>query len=69
MMSMWLQEGQAPMDLSLVQRRLKEVVHVLDNFGKLRAEGRSRKQYIEQVGRALSLALHVAPHSLEASLR
>lgn len=45
-----VEQGPPPTaDLSLVQRRIKEVTHVLENFGKLRAEGRSRKQYMEQV--------------------
>lgn len=37
-------------DLALVQRRLKEVVRVLDHFQALREPGRSRAEYINLVG-------------------
>lgn len=44
-------EGRAPPDLEVVRRRLKETVAVLDSFSALRAPGRSRSDYMEQVRR------------------
>ena len=46
-------EGRAPPDLEVVRRRLKETVAVLDDFGKLRAPGRSRGDYLDQLRRDL----------------
>ncbi|KAK9812488.1 hypothetical protein WJX73_003885 [Symbiochloris irregularis] len=45
--------GAQAMDLTKVQRRLREVMHVLEHFSQLRTPGRSRKQYLEQVKRDL----------------
>jgi len=40
-------------DLEAVRVRIKDTVAVLDNFAKLRAKGRSRADYMQQVcGRA-----------------
>jgi hypothetical protein len=43
-------EARAPPDLEVVRRRLKETVGVLDNFAALRQPGRSRAEYMDQVG-------------------
>jgi ribosomal RNA methyltransferase Nop2 len=43
-------ERLAPPDLALVQRRIRDCVRVLEDFGRLRQEGRSRADYLEQVG-------------------
>ena len=40
----------APPDLALVQRRIRDVVRTLEDFGRLREAGRSRGEYMEQVG-------------------
>ena len=37
-------------DLDATRRRIKETLQVLDSFGSLRAPGRSRKEYVAQVG-------------------
>ena len=36
-------------DLALAQRRVKDIVRVLDNFAALREPGRARPEYMEQV--------------------
>jgi 25S rRNA (cytosine2870-C5)-methyltransferase len=38
-------------DLAMVQRRVRDVVRVLDDFKRLREPGRSRNEYIEQLKR------------------
>ena len=43
-------EARAPPDLEVVRRRLKETVAVLDNFSSQRQQGRSRAEYLDQVG-------------------
>lgn len=45
-------EDQGPQDLNTVLRRMKEIARVLESFQQLREEGRSRKEYMEQVGLA-----------------
>lgn len=37
------------MDLAATKRRIAEVVRVLDSFGKMRAPGRSRSEYVQQL--------------------
>ena len=46
-------ERLAPPDLALVQRRIRDVVRVLDDFAKLRDPGRPRGEYITQLKRDL----------------
>ena len=41
-------EKAAP-DLAVVQRRMKDIVGVLENFASRRAEGMSRGDYLQQV--------------------
>jgi hypothetical protein len=43
-------ERLAAPDLALVQRRIKEVVRVLDDFARLRNPVRGRAEYLDQVG-------------------
>ncbi len=38
-------------DLAMVQRRVKEIVRVLDDFKRLREPGRSRQDYVQQLKR------------------
>ena len=38
-------------DLAMVQRRVRDVVRVLDDFKRLREPGRSRNEYVEQLKR------------------
>ena len=40
--------------MAVVQRRLKEVVHVLENLSALREPGRSRTDYLAQLKRDLA---------------
>ena len=44
-------ETLAPPDLALVQRRIKDVVRVLDDFSRLREPSKSRKDYVAQLKR------------------
>lgn len=46
-------ERLAPPDLGLVQRRIKDVVRILDDFAQLREPGRSREDYMNQLKRDL----------------
>lgn len=41
--------GGLAMDLAATKRRIAEVVRVLDSFGKMRAPGRSRSEYVQQL--------------------
>jgi len=42
------------MDLEAVRSRMHEVVRVLNNFSKLREEGRQRKEYLQQLRRDIA---------------
>ncbi|KAJ2482811.1 rRNA (cytosine-C5-)-methyltransferase nop2 [Coemansia sp. RSA 2131] len=44
-------EEDAPLDLSQVQMRIQEVIRVLNNFGALREDDRSRTDYMDQLQR------------------
>jgi ribosomal RNA methyltransferase Nop2 len=44
-------ESLAMPDLAMVQRRVKEIVRVLDDFKRLREPGRSRQDYVQQLKR------------------
>ena len=44
-------ESLAIPDLAMVQRRVKDVVRVLDDFKRLREPGRSRQDYVQQLKR------------------
>lgn len=46
-------EKLAPPDLAIVQRRIRDVVRVLENFSRLRHPERARKDYLEQLKRDL----------------
>lgn len=50
------EEAAGVMNLNAVQRRIREVARVLDNFKALRDPGRPRKEYIEQVWDAHSFS-------------
>ena len=47
-------ERLAPPDLALIQRRIRDVVRVLDDFARQRAHGRDRGDYLEQLKRDLA---------------
>ncbi|GAX84828.1 hypothetical protein CEUSTIGMA_g12249.t1 [Chlamydomonas eustigma] len=59
---------QAAPDLALVQRRMKDIVTVLENFSTRREEGRSRGDYIQQLKRDLNLYYGYNDFMLEAIL-
>uniref|UniRef100_A0A2R5LMA6 Putative trna and rrna cytosine-c5-methylase nucleolar protein nol1/nop2 n=1 Tax=Ornithodoros turicata TaxID=34597 RepID=A0A2R5LMA6_9ACAR len=40
-------EKHEPPDLALISQRIKDIVHVLSDFGKRREEGKSRVEYLE----------------------
>lgn len=44
-------------DLNAVLRRMKEIARVLEHFQDFREEGRSRSDYMEQVGLSLKSSL------------
>ena len=55
-------------DLAMVQRRMKDVVAVLENFSTRRAEGKSRADYLNQLKRDLHLYYGYNDFMLEAIL-
>ena len=44
-------ESLAMPDLAMVQRRVKDIVRILDDFKRLREPGRSRQEYVQQLKR------------------
>ncbi len=56
------------LDLTATLRRIKEVARVLDRFKELRDPGRSRSDYLEQVGPCSSLHNACQKKSLPATL-
>ena len=50
-------EKLAAPDLALVQRRIRDVVRVLEDFNRLRDSSHSRAEYLEQVSQRMSRAM------------
>lgn len=55
-------------DLAEVQRRMKGIIRVLDNFAALREPGRSRQEYLAQLKRDLQVYYGYNDYMLEAML-
>jgi hypothetical protein len=60
---------QAAPDLALVQRRMKDIVTVLENFSTRREEGRSRGDYIQQVWVMIIMIMAAHPSLLLFSVQ
>ncbi len=58
-------EAMGGQDLSSVLRRMKEIARVLEQFQDLREAGRSRSEYMEQVGHPSAQPLSKPPQCAE----